>query len=106
MLFLGHFSWQLVLNVADRWQAKPVTIDDDVSLAQFHLADWTYQENMGISTRRTRLGFFRTSRKGRHFELNLIAFFVNFILGKVSAMTQQYRSTSSLSGKQESFCDI
>ena len=37
-----------------RWQKKPFSIGEDVALAQFHLADAGFGENIGNSGRRDR----------------------------------------------------
>ena len=51
-----------------RWQAQPFTIGDEVALAQFHLADKSYGESIGISGRRDRQGF----RNDSSVELNFL----------------------------------
>ena len=40
-----------------RWQEKPFSIGEEVALAQFHLADAGYGENIGKTGRRDRTGY-------------------------------------------------
>ena len=55
-------------EILSRWQEKPFNIGDEVALAQFHLADHSYGETIGISGRRDRLGF----RNDSSVELNFL----------------------------------
>ena len=52
----------------NRWQSKPFSIGEDVALAQFHLANASFGEMIGISGRRDRNGF----RKDSSVYLNFI----------------------------------
>ena len=41
----------------NRWQKNPFSIGEEVALAQFHLANASYGESIGVSGRRDRSGY-------------------------------------------------
>ena len=60
-LQIGSFAYT-ANDVVYRWQKQPFSIAKEVALAQFHLADASYDESIGVSGRRDRQGFRNDSR--------------------------------------------
>merc|ERR1712106_27134 len=55
-LEIGSFGYT-AQDVIYKWQSKPFSVGEDVALAQFHLANASFGEMIGISGRRDRNGF-------------------------------------------------